>query len=348
MKIYIPNINFKNTDKKALFILTRPFYSENGWTNDAKKDWNIEYNINYVDKVDKANIFLIPMHINWYFETKNTSLLFEFNTICNQNRIKAYGIIGGDFGIQFPDFSNIEYFRMGGFKKQLSSKNKGFPVSLSDYFKIIFNQENIIPTQKNELPIVGFCGHSDISTIKKFKEIAKCILENGKRFIKNPFNTVYEPLFASAYERAKLLQYLENNRKIQTNFIYRKNYRGGIQTPENREKTTLEYYNNIKNSDYVLCVRGAGNFSVRFYETLMMGKIPVFVDTDCLLPFETHINWKNHVVWIDWKDRKNIAEKILQFHNNICEVDFISLQLSNRKIWKELLSLDKMLNYLKL
>jgi hypothetical protein len=229
----------------------------------------------------------------------------------------------------------------------LSNKNSGFPVSLSDHFQRIFNQENIIPTQKKEIPIVGFCGHSDSSSIKRLKEITKYILENCRRFFKNPLNSVYEPLFASAYKRAKLLQYLEQSKLIQTNFIYRKSYRGGIQTIENREKTTLEYYNNIKNSDYILCVRGAGNFSVRFYETLMMGKIPVFINTDCLLPFENHINWKNHVVWIDWKDRKNIAEKVSNFHNNISEEDFVCLQLSNRKIWKESLSINAMFHYLK-
>ena len=116
------------------------------------------------------------------------------------------------------------------------------------------------------------------------RDRVKCVLENGKRFTKNPFNTVYEPLFASAYERAKLLSYFVKSDKVKTNFIYRENYRGGAITTEQRTKTTLEYYNNILESDYVLCVRGAGNFSVRLYETLMMGKIPVFVNTDCLLP----------------------------------------------------------------
>ena len=35
-----------------------------------------------------------------------------------------------------------------------------------------------------------------------------------------------------------------------------------------RNESTLEYYNNIRESDYVLCLRGGGNYSRRLYETL--------------------------------------------------------------------------------
>jgi len=343
LKIHIPNINFKTVNKKALFILTRPFYSEKGWTNDVKNDWNIDENISFTDTVEDANVFLIPMNINWYFGTKNQQLLVEYNNICKQKNITAYGVIGGDFGIKFLDYSNIIFFRMGGFKSKLSNKNKGFPVALSDHFKGFYNKESIEPTPKNDFPTIGFCGHSEMSIAKKIKEIVKYLIENTNRFIKNPLCNNYEPLFASAFERAKLLHYFEKSSAVKTNFIYRKSYRGGAKSSEDLHKTTLEYYDNIKNSDYILCVRGAGNFSVRFYETLLMGKIPIFVNTNCLLPFEEEINWKNHTVWVDWKDRKNIAQIVANFHEKLTEKDFINLQLANRKLWKETLSINNML-----
>jgi Exostosin family len=347
MKIFIPEIKFAQIDKRSLFILTRPFFTEIGWSNDHKDEWNIDNDVFYTNDIEQANYMLIPMNINWYFDSKNQKILKEYNTICKNNNIQAYGFIGGDFGIYYPDFSNIYYFRLGGFKKQLSPKNLGFPVSLSDHFQRIFGKETITPTTKRPKPVIGFCGHSNLSQSKRFKEIAKCLLENLKRFFKNPFNNVYEPMFASAFERAKLLNLLEKNIFVDCNFIHRPKYRGGLQTAENRMKTTMEYYHNIKNSDYIICIRGGGNFSVRFYETLMMGKIPVFVDSDCLLPFEKNIEWKNNVVWIDWKERNQIAEKILHFHNNISDNNFVCLQIENRQIWKEKLSINNMLNLIK-
>lgn len=345
MQIFIPNIKFPVKDKKNLFILTRPFYTEKGWANDTivKAEWNLNNNSTHTLHIEKAQIVLIPFSINTYFAENKEIELATINALCIQYSIKAYGFIGGDFGIAYPEFSNIIYFRMGGFKKQLSEKNKGFPVSLSDHFQRLFHQETITPTVKKEMPIVGFCGHATTSSTKRLKETAKCLLENSKRFIEKPFRNDYEPLFASAYERAKLLRYFEKSAFIKTNFIYRKNYRGGAITEAQRETTTLEYYQNIYQSDYVLCVRGAGNFSVRLYETLMLGKIPIFVATDCLLPFEETINWKNHVVWVAWKDRKKIANIVSDFHHQLSDENFVKMQLNNRKLWKETLSVEGML-----
>ena len=79
----------------------------------------------------------------------------------------------------------------------------------------------------------------------------------------------------------------------------------------------------------------------------MMGKIPVFVNTDCLLPFEEPINWKKHVVWVDWEDRKNIAQRVADFHANVSVDEFVHLQISNRKLWKETLSVEGMLEIMK-
>ena len=326
-------------------MLTRPFLVENEWCKSAAiiENNNSIKNVVYTLDIQNADIVLLPFSLNFYYETKKVNLLEEINETCKKLKINAFGYISGDFGIEFPEFSNIIYFRQGGFKSQLSAKNKGFIVGLSDHFQRLYQKETITPSFKKEVPTIGFCGHASLSFSKKIKENLKCLLENGKRFLKKPFNNVYEPLFASAFERAKLLEILENSNDVKTNFIYRKHYRGGAITNEKRTKTTLEYYNNILESDYVLCIRGAGNFSVRFYETLMMGKIPVFVNTDCLLPFEDKIDWKKHVVWIEWENRKLIAQKVANFHTTLSGNEFVHLQISNRKLWKETLSVNGML-----
>jgi hypothetical protein len=349
LKIYIANKNIPIQNKKNLFILTRPFLNDNKWQfNQLEFDKNnlSVNNFQYELDIKKADVILLPFSINFYFKTEKKELLEEINTICKLQNSKAYGYISGDFGAQFPEFSNIIYLRQGGFKSQLSNKNKGFIVGLSDHFQRLYQKETITPTLKKEVPIIGFCGHASLSSLKKAKEITKCLIENGKRFFQNPFNKVYEPFFASAYERAKLLQYLEQSNQVKTNFIYREKYRGGAITEKERVVTTFEYYNNILESDYILCVRGAGNFSVRFYETLMLGKIPVFVNTDCLLPFEDEIDWKKHVVWVEWKDRKKIAQIVADFHVNLSANEFVHLQISNRKLWKVTLSVERMLGML--
>lgn len=45
----------------------------------------------------------------------------------------------------------------------------------------------------------------------------------------------------------------------------------------------------IQNADFILSVKGDGSFFCRFYEALSLGRIPFFIDTDCILPFENMI-----------------------------------------------------------
>ncbi|TGD57166.1 exostosin domain-containing protein [Flavobacterium humi] len=338
MKIFIPHTTYPVADKRELCILARPFFADNAWG-----EGTFGPEIKRVEVMADADFVLLPFSVNYYAKEGKIKELEALNNDCVQWQKKAYAYIGGDFGMAFPEFPQITYLRMSGFKSQLSGLNKGFPVGLSDHFQRIFQQESITPVGKKQLPAIGFCGHATFSTVKRLKEIAKCLKENGRRFFQDPFRRDWEPLFASAYERAKLLSFCEDPLHIKTNFIYRDNYRAGAQTEADRDRTTLEYYSNIAQSDYVLCVRGAGNFSVRFYETLMMGKIPIFVNTDCLLPFEETIDWKKHVVWIEWKDREKIAQIVSDFHTRISDEAFVELQLENRKLWKETLSAKGML-----
>ncbi|MDR6966998.1 hypothetical protein J2X31_000998 [Flavobacterium arsenatis] len=342
MNIYIPPIDFSTLNKKSLFVLTRPFLNPDGWGNSAavKQQFEVSDVFAYVDRIEKATVFFIPNPINSYSKDE----LNAINSICMQNSIKAYGYISGDLGADFGYFDHIVFFRMGGFKSQLPSSNKSLPVSLSDHFERIYKKTAIDVRERQNRAVVGFCGHATLSSSKSVKENIKFVKENLKRFFQNPFRKDYEPLFASALERAKLLKSFEASHLVETNFIYRNNYRAGATSEEERAKTTLEYYDNIKTSDYVLCVRGAGNFSVRLYETLMMGRIPIFVNTDCLLPFGDKIQWKNHVVWVEWKNRKNIANLVAEFHSKLSDYDFKTMQLENRKLWKEQLSVASILN----
>ncbi len=345
MNIYIPHTDLPVPNKKILFILTRPFFKETMWgdSNEDKSTISLDFGSCRIEDSSKASVVLIPFPVNWYYGNNKMFLLNEVDSLCQKYNIKGYAYVSGDFGIAYPEFSNITYFRMGGFQSQLSQYNKGFPVALSDHFQIIYQMETIKPVAKRMLPVVGFCGHATLSTLKRVKELAKCLKENGKRFLQNPFRKDWEPLFASAYERAQLLRYFEDSTVIKTNFIYRNQYRAGAQTDLERKETTLAYYDNIASSDYVLCVRGGGNFSVRFYETLMMGKIPVFVNTDCLLPFQEQIDWKQHVIWVEWKDRMNIAQIVSDFHQQITNDDYLQMQLNNRELWKDRLSVKGMI-----
>ena len=277
---------------------------------------------------------LIPYPINYYYDKDCIDIIRHYNSLCKKFKLKAFGYISGDYGMRYPEFEHITYFRLGGNKSQLSEKNKGLPAALSDQHKKLYGTEEIVLREKKLKPVIGFCGHATSNRIIYLYQTFQYLIENLNRFFEDTTRIDYEPYFQSAFKRYRLLQYLQTSDSLVTNFIYRNKYRGGAKSQTEYNSTTLEYYNNIKNSDYVLCLRGAGNFSIRFYETLMMGRIPIFINTDCLLPMEDYINWKDHVVWVEWEEINRIKDIISDFHNKISPEHFKELQTNNRNLWK--------------
>lgn len=108
--------------------------------------------------------------------------------------------------------------------------------------------------------------------------------------------------------------------RVDTNFVFRDAFWAGAVRPDGTTDSTRmrvareEYANNMLSGDYVLCARGGGNFSYRLYEALSAGRTPVFIDTDCGLPFDTVIDWRSLCVWVDESEVASAADKVAEFH----------------------------------
>lgn len=133
--------------------------------------------------------------------------------------------------------------------------------------------------------------------------------------------------------RRKAMKKLMRNDGIKTHFKIM--VRRFFPQKTRSETDRLEFVESIFNSDYVLCARGAGNYSYRFYETLSAGRIPIFVNTDCVLPLDDIIDWKKYCVWIEEDELEKIDELLLEFHDSLSEDDFIELQIKIRNLWLE-------------
>jgi hypothetical protein len=89
------------------------------------------------------------------------------------------------------------------------------------------------------------------------------------------------------------------------------------------------------NTDYMLCIRGAGNFSIRFYEALSAGRIPLLINTRCALPFDDRIDWRRHCVIVEERDLSRAATILADFHASLSFEQFRKLQAENRRLWEE-------------
>ena len=164
-----------------------------------------------------------------------------------------------------------------------------------------FLYKNFIPLKKTEYPIVGFCGRVD-----KYRE--------------------------------GIISEIQNDRIIKNNFILKKDYWGGKPHDTN---LINDFIKNIENSHFTICNRGNGNYSMRFYQTLSLGRIPVLIDTDQIFPYHNEINWNE--IAIIGRDEKECITKIKYWW---IHYDIENIQLKCRNIFEQYFNLSTFLNNL--
>ncbi|QDO94184.1 exostosin family protein [Formosa sediminum] len=282
--------------------------------------------------IEQADIIVLPLEYN-YIKSLKPEIKLKYLTLAREHNIPLWIYTGGDFGYSFKE-EEIFTFRLGGFHSKLNANTFIMPSFIVDPYEYILKSEfNTI--KKNIKPTIGFVGHAHISLFKGIKEYLLYLKVNIlKRKIKKE-HIDYQSFYPSSIKRAFILKKLEDLTELTTHFIYREKYRGGVQTELDKINKTLEFFKNIEVSGYTFCLRGVGNFSVRLYETLAMGRIPVLIDTDCRLPLDWKIDWTKHIVLVKSANAEVINKTIIDFHNQLSSSDFITLQSENRTLWRK-------------
>lgn len=238
-------------------------------------------------------------------------------------------------------YENIIIFRTSLYHSRKKLNEFAMPAWSEDFIAKYHNEQLPI-RQKKERPVVGFCGYAPPyrGMPLSFRQKLRSVIHGSRRLLKKLIG--YKS--ANSSIRTAALQVLAMNNQIDSNFIIREQFLGGASTSsgkidfERMNRLRQEYVQNMIESDYILCARGGGNFSYRLYETLSCGRIPVFINTDCVLPYHSEINWKEYCVWLDESEVDGIAERVVKFHNSLSPKGFAELQKRCRKLWEDWLS----------
>ncbi|WP_197056087.1 hypothetical protein [Flavobacterium sp. AED] len=286
--------------------------------------------------IEDADIVIVPVQIAYFFENNKVEWLYDFIGEANRLNKKVWVYSAGDFGVTLN--TTIYTFRLGGFDSKLNDKTFIVPALIMDPYMELENEFQ--PLAKTTYPTIGFVGNANGSLAKWCKEFSIYLYHNSKRITKQVFED-YQSFYPSSVKRYQFLLALQKNNQIKTNFIFRKQYRAGVKTEEEKKRTTLEFFENMVSNPYVFCLRGAGNFSIRLYETLAMGRIPFVIDTDVRLPLPNNITWKKHCVIAS---ENNFMDVLIHFHATISEKDFEQMQINNRNLWLNYLNREAYFN----
>ncbi len=201
---------------------------------------------------------------------------------------------------------------------------------------------NLSIRQKQVKPVVGFCGYAPPLEMPFNKAKLKATLRWGASHLGI---TRLIPTFTGFSARARALHVLSKSSLVQSNFIIRNQFvfdKRGVLLPGGNKDSALKYrqefIDNILESDYILCARGGANCSIRFYEALSCGRIPILIDTDCVLPYDFVIDWKKYCVWVDESDISHVAQRVAEFHDNLSPKEFLDLQYECRRLWDQWVS----------
>ena len=193
---------------------------------------------------------------------------------------------------------------------------------------------------KSARPTVGFCGgvvrERPVHGLRQ-----KAALRAG-RAKWAVLAALGKPDERDLYARAAAVDALHAQSSVDTHIVVRDVPGWGgspdAQDPQLWDRVRREYVDVSLNSVYALCVRGVGNWSYRFSEVLSLGRIPVFVDTQGVLPYDFLVDWRDYMVVVDRKDVDRIGERVAAFHEGLSDKDFVDLQHTCRRLWEEYLS----------
>ena len=124
---------------------------------------------------------------------------------------------------------------------------------------------------------------------------------------------------------------------IDSTFIRRDAFIRSYSGKEQQQYRGIDYIQNLKFNMFSLAIRGGGNWSLRFFEIMAYGRIPVLLDTDCVLPFENLIDWNEVIIMSS--DVNQLCLKMNQWHSKGSDFIF-EKQNQCRYIWEEYLSLE--------
>ena len=222
-------------------------------------------------------------------------------------------------------------FRTSLYRSTKQQNEHALPAWSEDFVENYLNGD-VRMRNKRPKAVVGFCGYVPPLPRHPVKRAYRAIKERirGSYRLKKDFSA-----------RVRAIDLLKQSRIVETNFIFRDAFHAGVFLPDQQmdsEQARAEFLQNMLESDYILCSRGMGNFSYRFYEALSCGRVPVFVDTDCVLPYHSDIHWRDYCVWVEYTELDRIAEKVQSFHDGLSQSQFRELQMECRSLWKRYLT----------
>lgn len=342
LRVYSDRSHYAEADRRASNDIAKMF-----WNTASESERRERYGARYgyfalVDDPAQADIHVLAMKWQHYVDKGLVPLALAALAAARAARKPFVLFSEGDSAANFPAAGmDIHVFETAGYRSRRRTFVHGIPPFFDDPLPAACGAE-VIVRDKAAQPSVGFCGQAGSSLARHAARAARIQVRKAQWRL---HRLKWEPTpFEHTWFRQRVLDTFANSPLVTTRYVLRTKYRAGISTSASRhdlaEQSRREFVDNVLGSDYTLSMRGGGNFSLRFFEALALGRIPVFIDTDCLLPFHDRIDWQYFVPWIDERDLDDAPAILAELHGNLSNEAFHERQRACRQLWVDRLSPD--------
>lgn len=322
----------------ASYVQTDSFFRNSPYVKRAYEQSAEQYVIR-VDRPEEADFILLPhfsehvLHEVVYIE--------NIRKIAQSNGKKLLVFMYGDLDLHI-EWPEAVVFRCSAYRSDMRANEFIMPAITEDLLGACELAIRKVP----KMPVVGFVGWAGFSSFQhalktRIKDVLLRLRSalHGKHFGHKR---------KGIYLRIEMLELLKKSSVVESKFIIRNKYSGSVKANPDLDvkRAREEYIENMVGSDVTLAVRGDGNFSQRFYECLSLGRIPLLVDTDNLLPFEEFIPYERFVIRVPYRDRKRAVEHILNFFSGLDDAEYSKRQHEAREYFEKYLSTTAYLRYM--
>ncbi len=292
----------------------------------------------FAEDVNSCDYLMIPQDVRTMTAAFRT-YLDEQITLARSINKKILLFIGGDLShtLSISDPEVIVF--KGSQYRYLKQPNE---IIVPPFAEDLMQQYHPKPRTKSDKLVVGFCGWAGFDGVwtalkfwvKHFGIIISSVWKRNAAVHKK-----------GIWYRRRAIAICKRAPKVNTNFIVRNTFSASKHTISLDPKTARrEYVDSIINSDVTLAPKGDGNFSVRFYETLALGRIPVLIDTDVVLPLEQHIDYDEVIIRIPYQHLDQLPQILADWYHNLTDEVFVQKQKRAYELFTKNLRYDAFWN----
>lgn len=270
-----------------------------GHISSYQEKFNPSDHFHLVGNIFDADIILVPHDAKFF--SKNIEYLKYLRSLSESKQLLISD--RGDFPVKIK-LKNATFLRVGVEPGEKGLNSIVVPYNINSLSYLPFRDYQLNP----KLSFIGLV--PKFSTGRTIKSLIKAPLHPG--------------LTNSAIVRRIAIRQVKNL-SFEQEIVERDEYGGLAKLVPNPQKNREQYVSSIKESDLILCPRGDSNGSLRFYETISAGRIPLIPDTKIIFPYSENFNLKDSILRFSLFSSK-LEPEINEFWKNLNSIKYQTIQ----------------------